>query len=91
MQVVLYENLVDSSDPFSGHGTHVVGSILGQAVDPSSAPAQYDGVAINAKIAFQGPLVISLSAFLTMCWLLLCGSRHWQFAAAAVAARGSEH
>jgi hypothetical protein len=53
-KVVLYQPLVDEEDEGAGHGTHVVGSICGAALDNSSLAAAYDGVAAGARIAFQG-------------------------------------
>ena len=52
-QVVLYEPIADTRAEPNAHGTHVVGSICGQAQN-NSIEQQYDGMAPQAKVVFQG-------------------------------------
>jgi hypothetical protein len=52
-KIVSYVTYVNGGDVFAGHGSHVVGSIAGNAVSGSSATAtKSNGVAPDAKIAF---------------------------------------
>ncbi len=52
-KIVHYWTFVDDHDlDSSGHGTHVAGSIAGNATPYSSSDAQYNGQAPSAKISF---------------------------------------
>ena len=52
-KIVHYWTFVDDHDlDSSGHGTHVAGSIAGNATPYSSSDAQYNGEAPSAKISF---------------------------------------
>ena len=53
-KVIQYDDFVDAKDDPSGHGTHVVGSIVGRrAIDGrTESDGMADGVAKDAKVAF---------------------------------------
>ena len=54
-KVVSVRSFSGDLQPSSGgadHGTHVVGTILGQSIDPSAASADFSGLASAAKVAF---------------------------------------
>eukprot|EP00817_Percolomonadidae_sp_ATCC50343_P003534 CAMPEP_0117423176 /NCGR_PEP_ID=MMETSP0758-20121206/3855_1 /TAXON_ID=63605 /ORGANISM="Percolomonas cosmopolitus, Strain AE-1 (ATCC 50343)" /LENGTH=767 /DNA_ID=CAMNT_0005206213 /DNA_START=270 /DNA_END=2573 /DNA_ORIENTATION=+ len=47
-----YNTFMDGEDDAHGHGTHVVGSIVGQFVDSSSSFSEFNGMSQLGKIAF---------------------------------------
>ncbi|EGG15050.1 ABC transporter B family protein [Cavenderia fasciculata] len=51
-KVVSYDALADSTDVVDGHGTHVVGTILGSPSDPNAPLAEFMGGAPDARVAF---------------------------------------
>ncbi len=56
-KIVYYKRVKDGSDYRGGHGSHVVGSLLGDALYPSdyntqASAAKYNGMAPGAKVAF---------------------------------------
>ncbi len=49
-KVIQYVSYADGSDPVAGHGTHVVGTIVGSSLNPDYTSG--DGIAPNAKVVF---------------------------------------
>lgn len=51
-KVIQYVRWADDTDVANGHGTHVVGTLIGNCVDPNFQYDTYKGVAPAAKVAF---------------------------------------
>ena len=51
-KVIQYVRWADDRDVANGHGTHVVGTLVGDNVDPTFQYDTYKGVAPGAKVAF---------------------------------------
>lgn len=51
-KLVQYLTFLDNSDDVGGHGTHVAGSVAGQSLFNYGDFIKYNGMAVNAKIAF---------------------------------------
>lgn len=52
-KVVRIENIVDNTDEYKGHGTHVSGTVCGAAYCTDCGISQYNGVAPASKLYFS--------------------------------------